>query len=161
MSLTENSPPRRSDTDQLAIDLVVMSSRLTRAAARLAETTVPSAVWRALAVLEEHGPMRVGDFAVMDRCSQPTATAMFQRLEKAGSVERVSDPEDGRAVLISLSDSGRRTLAELRTGIAHAIGPRLETLSVEERAILAETVAIQHRLLTEKGRTPPADEETG
>ncbi|GAB3559264.1 MarR family winged helix-turn-helix transcriptional regulator [Spelaeicoccus albus] len=147
VSTTENG--MHAAVDQLSIDLIVASSKLVRASARLSETQVPPAVWRALAILDEYGEMRVGDFAVRDRCSQPTATAMFKRLEGHGLVERVTDPEDRRAVRIRLSEKGVRRLGELRDGVANALRDRMESLDGRERQSLRDGVAVVERLLSD------------
>lgn len=151
--MASNIPPaeagRQAPNDQLSIDLVVASSKLVRAAARLSQTQVPPAVWRALAILDEFGEMRVGDFAVRDRCSQPTATAMFKRLEGHGLVERVADPDDRRAVRIRLSEGGVRRLGELRDGVATALRGRMESLDERDRQSLRDGVAVVKRLLAE------------
>jgi DNA-binding MarR family transcriptional regulator len=41
-----------------------------------------------MAILDESGPLRISEFATLDRCSQPTATTMIKRLEEAGYAER-------------------------------------------------------------------------
>ncbi|MGY2061517.1 MarR family winged helix-turn-helix transcriptional regulator, partial [Nocardia gipuzkoensis] len=46
--------------------------------------------------------------------AQPSMTQLVQRLQQRGLVERVRDPEDGRACLIAISDTGRLLLAEHR-----------------------------------------------
>lgn len=73
----------------LAVDLVVTAARLTRSAARHAEVAEPTAVWRALSILEVHGPVRVSTFAELDRCTQPTARALIARLATEGSVVKI------------------------------------------------------------------------
>nr|WP_275588495.1 MarR family transcriptional regulator [Microlunatus panaciterrae] len=100
-----------------------------------------------MAILEEHGAMRVSDFAVADRCTQPSATTMLQRLERSGAVQRVSDPLDGRVSLVSLTEAGRSRLAELRAGVAAALGPRLELLSTDRRAELRGAIETIQGLL--------------
>lgn len=140
-------PAERSSLDQLAIDFTVACARLTRASSQGARSDEPAAVWRALSILEQFGPMRVGDFAVLDHCSQPTATMMLRRLERAGSAQRSADPQDGRAALLSLTDHGRQKLAALRQGLVRTMGPRLSTLSSEEAEVLARAVPVIRKLI--------------
>lgn len=142
-----NDHSAETAVDQMSIDLIVASAKLVRASARLSATEVPPAVWRALAILDEHGEMRVGDFAAVDRCSQPTATAMFKRLESHGVVERVPDPDDRRAVKISLSAKGHQRLEELREGVADALRERMESLEQRDRAALDSGLDVVKRLL--------------
>lgn len=140
--------PERSEIEQLAIDLTVTCARFTRASSQSTRSAEPVAVWRALSILEQFGPMRVGDFAVIDHCSQPTATMMLRRLEDAGSAQRVADPNDGRAVLLSLTDQGREQLDELRQGLVRVVAPRLRELDDADTATLARAVELLGALLT-------------
>ncbi len=140
-------PVERSAMDQLAIDLVVTCARFTRASSQSARSTEPVAVWRALSILEQFGPMRVGDFAVVDHCSQPTATMMLRRLEQSGAAQRLADPKDGRAVLLSLTDQGRAQLHELRQGLVRTVSPALQQLDPEDADILARAVPVLRRLI--------------
>ncbi|MET1005864.1 MAG: MarR family transcriptional regulator [Propionibacteriaceae bacterium] len=137
----------RPDLDELAQRLVVTSARFTRAAARLSPNESPTAAWRTLAILDEHGALRVSDLATLDRCSQPTATGMIQRLEADGLVTRIADAEDRRATLISLSPAGRERLANLRAGVAEALTPRLQRLDTAQIAELESALDTIHHLL--------------
>lgn len=139
--------PERSEIDQLAIDLAVTCARFTRASSQSSSSAEPVAVWRALSILEQYGPMRVGDFAVIDHCSQPTATMMLRRLEQAGSAKRGSDPRDGRAALLSLTDQGREQLDELRQGLVRVMAPRLAELDEADTQTLARATLLLRGLI--------------
>ncbi len=116
---------------------------------------VPSASARLLALLEDGGPMRVGDLAHADHSSQPTATAGVRRLEAAGWVERTADPRDARASVVRLTRSGRAALERARRARAAALEPVLEDLTrrdpqARERVVAA--VAVLGDLLAIAGR---------
>ena len=117
-----------SDPRQLAIELLVTSARFTRLAARETPTSMPRALWRALAQLEDLGPTRVSDLAAADRVSQPTATMVVQKLVERGWVERCTDPVDRRAVRVTITDAGQDALAQTRDAAADALLPRLARL---------------------------------
>lgn len=119
-----------------AIDLMVACSRFIR----YADIEESPAVWRALAILDEHGQMRVSDFATIDRLSQPSATAMLRRLNEEGLTEVSTDPNDRRVSLASLSAAGRQRLAELRATAGDELEPVMATLDPEQRAELARAV---------------------
>jgi len=121
---------------ELAERLVVTCARFTRSISRLSPHESPTAVWRTLAILDEHGAVRVSDLAVYNQCSQPTATGMVQRLEADGAVVRVRDPDDRRRTLVSLSPAGRERLARLRADVAAALAPKLTGLSPQRIAEL-------------------------
>ena len=116
------------DPSRLAIELLVVSARFTRLAARETPTAIPRALWRALAQLEELGPMRVSDLAAVDRVSQPTATNLVQKLVLHGWAERTADPSDARAVRVTITDEGRAALTATRDAAAAALVPRLHRL---------------------------------
>ncbi len=144
----ERKPVSAQSQDQLSIDLVVTCARFVRATARLAPASDPAAVWRALAILDQYGAMRVSEFAEVDRCSQPTATMMLRRLEDNGSVHRMSDPSDGRAVLMSLTDQGRARLVVLRMKFAERLRPAMADLSDEDADALIRVLPVIRRLMT-------------
>jgi DNA-binding MarR family transcriptional regulator len=58
----------------------------------------------------QRGPLRVTSLADLLGVDAPTVTRKVQQLEYEGYVVRDADPDDGRATLIRLSPSGRRTL---------------------------------------------------
>jgi DNA-binding MarR family transcriptional regulator len=129
-----------SDPRHLAVELLVTSARFTRLAARETPTAMPRALWRALAQLEELGPTRVSDLAAADRVSQPTATAVVQKLVERGWVQRCPDPTDARAVHVTITDAGRDALAQTRDAAADALVPRLTRLDPEGLRTLAAGV---------------------
>ena len=49
--------------------------------------------------------------------AQSAATELVQRAEQAGLVDRAASPEDGRVVLLSLTDSGRRKLGRVHDAL--------------------------------------------
>lgn len=65
-----------------------------------------------------------------------SATEVADALETAGLVTRSPDPTDRRAVLLSLTDTGRRTVAEVRDRRRAAAEEAMSTLSPEDRAEL-------------------------
>lgn len=64
--------------------------------------------------VNREGPMRLTALAAAEDTSQPAMTQLVQRMERQGLLERLSDPEDGRAALVAISDAGRE-LWDLRT----------------------------------------------
>ena len=131
----------------LAVDLLVTSARFTRLAARFADSNMPRPLWRLLGILEQHGPSRVSDLAAADKCSQPTMTGMVHRLADQGWVKRAPDASDGRAVVVSLTPSGRRALVTARHRVGDALAPRLAHLSDTDRAAIAAGLTAVRRLM--------------
>jgi len=124
-----------------------MSTRLSRFATRNLNA-LPHAALRVLGRLDELGQARISDLAKADRCSQPTMSALVQRLEEHGWVRRVSDPADSRASLISLTEKGRGELRSARRQAGDALAQQLSRLPPSDLATLEAAVVIIHKLLT-------------
>jgi DNA-binding MarR family transcriptional regulator len=93
-----------------------------------------------LASLERLGPQRLTLLAAREGVTQPAMTQLISRLEESGLVRREASPEDGRVVLVVITDEGRATLARRRavrterlTGIITQLGP-------DHRAALASAL---------------------
>jgi DNA-binding MarR family transcriptional regulator len=69
-----------------------------------------------LGTLSHHGPSRLS--AVANKCGFDPSTASRQvsALESAGLLERTTDPDDRRAVLLKASPKGKRLLQRLEVG---------------------------------------------
>ena len=58
--------------------------------------------------VNREGPMRLTALAEAEGASQSGMTQLVQRMERQGLLERWSDPDDGRASLVTLGEAGRR-----------------------------------------------------
>ncbi|WP_445170290.1 MarR family winged helix-turn-helix transcriptional regulator [Mycolicibacterium sp. Dal123E01] len=58
--------------------------------------------------LSREGPMRVTALAAAEGSSQSGMTQLIQRMERQGLLERMDDPDDGRASRVTLGEAGRR-----------------------------------------------------
>ena len=90
-----------------------------------------------LAALERLGPQRLTVLAAREGVSQPAMTQLISRLEEAGLVRRESSLEDGRVVLVAITDEGRATLARRRSVRKERLASIIAQLSPEHRAALA------------------------
>ena len=71
--------------------------------------------WKALGHLQLAGPPHrrsVGQLAKWAELSSGAMTTRLDRLEEAGLVHRVPDPDDRRGVLVELTDAGRKAWEE-------------------------------------------------
>ncbi|BBZ54944.1 MarR family transcriptional regulator [Mycolicibacterium phocaicum] len=131
----------------LASDLLAVVARINRLANQRVRLPLPFAQARLLSTIEAEGRARISDLAALDHCSQPTMTTQVRRLEEAGLVSRTVDPDDARAVLISITPQGVATLAQVRADRGNAIDPFLEELDSTDRDTLAAAVEIMRGLL--------------
>ena len=89
-----------------------------------------------LASIERSGPQRLTALAAREGVTQPAMTQLISRLEDAGQVRRESDPDDGRVVLVTITDAGRTTLAYRRDSRATRLAVILAQLSPDHLAAL-------------------------
>ncbi|WP_067685894.1 MarR family winged helix-turn-helix transcriptional regulator [Nocardia jejuensis] len=87
----------------------------------------------ALASLARSGPMRLSDLANAERVSAPTMSRMVTGLEKAGYLVRDADPEDGRAQLLSATQSANDLVSGLTSARIQRFAVAMEQLDQEQR----------------------------
>jgi DNA-binding MarR family transcriptional regulator len=109
-----------------------------------------------LASIERFGPQRLTALAAREGVTQPAMTQLISRLEDAELVRRESHPDDGRVVLVTITDAGRETLARRRDSRATRLAVILAQLSPEHLATLAAARAALDAL----GSVPRADDPT-
>ena len=93
-----------------------------------------------LADLERLGPQRLTLLAARESVSQPAMTQLISRLEESGLVRREASPEDGRVVLVVITDDGRATLARRRAARTQRLTSIIAQLSPDQRAALASAL---------------------
>jgi DNA-binding MarR family transcriptional regulator len=143
--------PQTANPALVASELRVVLGQLVR---RLrAEHGFPLSHGAVLGRLDRDGPQSTSDLAVGERVRPQSMAQTLGDLEADHLIVRRPDPDDGRRVLIDLSDSGRETLRQDRRHregwLAHSIE---EELSDDEQRVLAEAVQLLERLSQSDGR---------
>ena len=103
----------------------------------------------ALAEIRRSGPIRLGDLAARERIAPPTLSRVVAGLVEHGYVERTPDPDDARAGLVRITESGDELLTGLRSRRTTELAARLARLSEPDRAALLAAAPALHRLLDE------------
>jgi DNA-binding MarR family transcriptional regulator len=90
------------------------------------EAGLDSGVFSALAYLaraEPRGRMRLSELhdLMYPRYSQPGLSRLVQRMEVDGLVQRVADPDDGRATILVMTRAGRGRFARANEVYADAV----------------------------------------
>src|SRR5260370_42351322 len=80
-------------------------------------------------------PVRLTALAAAEGIAQPSMTQLVKRLEQQGLARRVSDPEDGRVALVTLTDAGQALLAERRRAPHPRLADLAATLPGEDEAL--------------------------
>ncbi|MBG51487.1 MAG: MarR family transcriptional regulator [Rhodobiaceae bacterium] len=113
-----------------------------RALFRAADQTLQSAFGLsavqqgALFVIGKDEPCHPSAIARALDMNKSAVTTLLSRLEDAGFVRRMADPDDGRAQLVQLSEKGRRTVSASVPHTKAANARLLEGFSPEEIIII-------------------------
>jgi DNA-binding MarR family transcriptional regulator len=128
---------------QEALQLVIAMHRLLRGLRKAADIAAPHATkFIVLALLGQHGPLRVGELAARIPCPQPTATITVAALQTAGLVTRQADPADGRAARVLITEDGRRTLHSVAQREAEGLAALLSTVDEEDLRTLRAAIPL-------------------
>jgi DNA-binding MarR family transcriptional regulator len=93
-------------------------------------------------------PRRITELAELERLAQPTLTQLVQRLEQRGFVNRERQTDDGRVVLVTLTELGAAALDDFRCRARAALGAHLAELPDAEVESLAAATETMGRLVT-------------
>lgn len=93
-----------------------------------------------LARLGRDEPVRLTALAAAEGIAQPSMTQLVKRLEQQGLARRVSDPEDGRVALVTITDAGQALLAERRRALHARLADLAATLPAEDEELLASAM---------------------
>lgn len=129
---------RRREADALRLAITRTARRLRQEAGSGLSPTVLAM----LASIERHQTVTPGELARIEGVQRPTVTRVIGRLSEAGLIERAADPEDGRSVLISVSEEGHRYLAEHRSRKSAWLANLIEEMPEDDAATLARAAEI-------------------
>jgi DNA-binding MarR family transcriptional regulator len=105
-----------------------------------------------LSILRE-GPRRITELTELEGIAQPTMTLLVTRLQEKGWVQREGLAEDGRVVIISLTEAGSAAqrkfrahfLAAMRTDLQELSDPALQALSAATETLSSFVEDLQQR----------------
>jgi DNA-binding MarR family transcriptional regulator len=127
---------------RVAVGLVVRKLRQSTAAGEL---TMPES--SALSRLERGGPATSSDLARLERISPQSMGVTVAALLDRGLIERSRDPEDGRRIVLSITEAGVRTVHDKRGARTEQIAAALRGgFSDEELGQLRAAAALLERL---------------
>jgi DNA-binding MarR family transcriptional regulator len=140
--MPSSSPDRADAIDLVASTLLGRAARLTRLLMRSGAHEISRTEVGVLATLSE-GPRRITQLAMTEALAQPTVTQLIDKLEGRGLVARSRSEEDGRVVLVEITDPGAEALEGVRTLIRANMREALADLpdaELTELAHAAETM---------------------
>ncbi|MCX4729013.1 MarR family winged helix-turn-helix transcriptional regulator [Streptomyces sp. NPDC090052] len=133
------------DEDALAEELRRSLGELVRAVR--AVDTMPPGEAAILGFLDRGGPLTTADLARLRGVTHQSAAKSVKELSAGGLVHVEQHPDDGRKLLLHLTDAGRSRLQRERTLRAGALGAAIrETFDPDEKLRLSESVALLSRL---------------
>jgi DNA-binding MarR family transcriptional regulator len=91
--------------------------------------------------------VRAADLVERTKLHKSTLSRTIGDLERLGLVTRVRDPEDARARLVTLTDSGRTAVRESRSGRHEVMRQRLQHWDAEDLTVLADLLGRFSRAL--------------
>ena len=127
---------------RVAVGLVVRKLRQA-----LSEGELTLAESSALSRLERGGPATSSDLARVERISPQSMGVTVAALLERGMIERSRDPEDGRRIVLSITETGRRIVHDKRGARTEQIAAALRTgFSDAELGQLMAVVPLIERL---------------
>jgi DNA-binding MarR family transcriptional regulator len=147
--------PEPSSADVARLRLVV--ARLYRQLAQASgdDLNLTYAQLSALARIEEHGPLRLGELAAHEQVAAPSLTRTVGPLAAAGLITKQPDPSDGRSWLVSIAAAGTDLLVRIRRERSELLARRMSRLTPEQSGTLRAALPVLELLLTEPAA--PAD----
>jgi DNA-binding MarR family transcriptional regulator len=144
--MTSSSSDRAAAIDLVASTLLGRAARLTRLLMRSGAHEISRTEVGVLATLSD-GPRRITQLAMTEALAQPTVTQLVDKLEDRGLVTRTRSKEDGRVVLVAITDAGAEALEAVRAEIRANMREALVELSDAELTELAHAGETMGRLI--------------
>ncbi|MGW1737354.1 MarR family winged helix-turn-helix transcriptional regulator [Nocardia sp. NPDC001965] len=107
---------------------------------------LPFTTLSVLDTLAHRGPARLTELTRSEQLTQPGITQLVARMERDGLVLRRRDPGDGRAVIVHLTDAGRRVRQARHDDRVRHLIPMISELEPEHRRALAAALPALDRL---------------
>jgi DNA-binding MarR family transcriptional regulator len=104
----------------------------------------------ALSRLERGGPATSSDLARLDRISPQSMGVTVAALLERGLIERSRDPEDGRRIVLSITEAGRRMVHDKRGARTEQIASALRNGFSEDELGQLKAAAVLLERLAEK-----------
>ena len=86
--------------------------------------------------VNREGPLRLTSLADAEGASQSGMTQLVQRMERQGLLERWSDPDDGRASLVKLAETGRQFWEARSVSRQERVAELLRAVSEDDQTAL-------------------------
>jgi DNA-binding MarR family transcriptional regulator len=136
-----------SNGDQFASRLRFAVARLARLLRQQDQSGFGPTLVAALATIERHGPITLGELAGREQVAPPTITKVVEKLEASGLVTRATDVLDRRINRVTVTAKGTKQLATYRSRRTEWLASRLQDLTPEEHDRLVAALPVLERLI--------------
>jgi DNA-binding MarR family transcriptional regulator len=137
-----------ADLSREASDLRIATFRLARRMrTQRAVDSMSDGQFAVLAALFVHGAHTLTELADRERVSAPAMNRTVNCLQDAGYITRSADENDGRKVVIDLTDEGRAVVDETARRRDAWVEEALAAIDAAERATLARAAEIMQRMV--------------
>lgn len=134
-SLKTQAKTKTDLIEALEVELGLLRRRMERSrnvVSSVGGLHIERAAYSILGRLESEGPARLSAIAHFFGLDVSTMSRQVTTLEADGLVERIPDPDDGRAHLLQLTKPGRAAFAELRRNKRALLSNRLAGWSTDD-----------------------------
>ncbi|MEG9226753.1 MarR family winged helix-turn-helix transcriptional regulator [Aeromicrobium sp. Sec7.5] len=129
-----------------AQEIAIAVARLNRRLRQERHSELTPTQLSVLGAMTVAGPVTPGALAAREKVSPPSITRTLGGLVELGLVDKSAHPDDGRQVVVSVSDLGTKVLAEERERRDAWLYLRLQEMDAHDREVLAEAAQILTRL---------------
>ena len=138
---TSTKAERAEQLDYIAEHLLTRCAILVRLLVKQVRSReISRTEMQVLSILSE-GPRRITELADLEGVAQPTMTLLVKRLEDNGWIQREGLRNDGRVVMISLTEAGSTAQRKFREQFLSAMRADLQELSGDQVQALSTATA--------------------
>jgi DNA-binding MarR family transcriptional regulator len=141
--MIDTYPPNGDTFDS---DLRVAIQRLARRLRSQKAGDVTDTQFSVLCVLDRENPIGLADLAAHERVTPPSMNRTVNSLVEAGLASRTPDADDGRKVVLDITDAGHTLIIETRKRRDAWFSLRLAELTPEQRDALAAAAPVLTQL---------------
>lgn len=145
METTRTVTPETEQASRLRLALMRLARRLRQ---QTQDPITPSQI-SALACIEHHGPLTLGELAAHERVQPPSMTRIISLLEEESLVVREVDAADRRIARVSITAGGRRLLDRSRSRKNAYLAARLRGFTRAEREMIERALPLLERMVGE------------
>lgn len=131
---------------ETAARLRLSATRLARQLRQQSSAGLTPSQLSALAAIDRHGPLTLGQLAEHERVAPPTITKVVNKLEADGLVRREADADDRRYCRVSTTDAGDAFLADTRQRRDAWLAVRLDDLDADQQRRLVDALDVLEAL---------------